>query len=114
MQTSTKTGPAQVDQMLRRRLGLASHVADDDTQDPAVHQEEAQRREPEARQEGAPAQELQLVALLQPQRLRRNPQRQRGDAQPLVPEERRPGQVQREQHHVPEEVLRARPPFNVS
>lgn len=90
---------------LQGLLGLPSYIADYGTQNPAVHEEECQRSKPEARQEGALPEKLQLITLLQPQRLSGNPQSQSSDAQTLVLEERRPREVQGKQDHVPEEVL---------
>jgi len=81
------------------------NIANDDAQNPAVHEEEAERGEPETRQEGALSQELELVPLLEPHALGRNPEGQGRDAQRLVPQEGRLGKVEREEDHVPEKVL---------
>lgn len=80
-------------------------VADDDAQDPAICGEEGERGEPEPREEGALPQELELVALLEPGALGADPEQKGRDAEPGVAEEGGAGEVERQEHHVPEEVL---------
>lgn len=89
----------------RRRSG---HIADDEAQDAAVDQEEGERRQPQAGDVRAPAQELESEALLQPRRLGGHPQRRGGEAQRSAPQEAGAGQIQRQEDHVPQEVLRLR------
>lgn len=70
-----------------------------------MDEEEGQRRQPQARHEGALAAELEPVGLGQPQGLGGEPQGQGGGAAAGPEEEGRARQVQGQQGQVPEEVL---------
>jgi hypothetical protein len=59
-----------------RSCGLSSAVTNDDTQNPAVNQEEAKRGKPKAGEEGTDAEKLELVTLLQPGSLGDYPEQQ--------------------------------------
>ncbi len=87
-------------------LAWGSNIADNDAQNPAVDEEEQEARQPQSGQEGAPPHKLKLEALLEPQGLGGDPEDQRRDAERLVAQKRGPREVQREEGHVPEEVLR--------
>lgn len=87
------------------RLRATPSICDDYPEYPAIHQEETKGCEPQPWQKSAPPQKFQLVALLQPCALSDHPQDQRGKSQPLIPEEGRSWEIEREQDHVPEKVL---------
>lgn len=89
---------------LRRALPV-SHVADDDAQDPAVDEKKGQRRQPQARRKGAAAEELELEPLLQPRALSRDPEGKHGEPAQRPAQQGRAREVQRQEDHVPEEVL---------
>lgn len=90
-------------------FSFLGHVADNDAQDPAVDEEEAQRGEPQARDEGAAAQELEPEALLQPGALGRDPEGQGGAGEGRAAQQGGAREVERQEDHVPEEVLPAPP-----
>ena len=81
-------------------------VDDDDAEYPAVDEEEGQGGEPEAREEGAGAEELELVALAEPGGLVEGPEEEGGEAEPGGAQHGGGGEVEGEEDHVPEEVLR--------
>jgi|SRR3569833_246333 len=80
---------------------LDGYIAYHDAQDPAVHEEEAQRGQPQARDESADAEELKLVPLLQPEGLGADPEPEGREAEELAAQEGRARQVDGEEDQIP-------------
>ena len=92
--------------LYRKSLFLfPANVRYDDAQYHGVGEEEEEAGEPEAGDKCRLAEEFELEGLMQPEALGGEPEGSGGPAEGGTGEEGRGGEVEREEDHVPEEVL---------